>query len=126
MSVDGQKTDMFTLNFRKSGRRGTIHPEHAPHEGEAGGFSVVTATATDVTVFVAPSQKTFHLKTLIVTNGRANAATLGLFASDGGGRQRVSLIIPATDSLVIGAGTPGMDLNGMLFGFSYSTGGLYA
>jgi len=126
MSVDGQKGDMFTINFRKSGRRGTFHPEHSPLEGEAGGFSVVTATATDVTVFVAPSQKTFHLKTLIVTNGRANAATLGLFASDGAGKQRASIIIPATDTVVIGAGTPGSDLQGMQFGFSYSTGGLYA
>ena len=124
MSVDGLKTDIFAVNFRKSGRRGTIHPEPAELEGEAGGFSVTTLSATDVTVFTVPSMKTFHLKTLMITNSRANAALLQLFASDGGGKQRTQLIIPATDTVVLGAGA--QQLQGLIFGFSYSTAALYA
>jgi hypothetical protein len=124
MSVDGTKSDVFALNFRKSGRRGTFHAEPAELEGEAGGFSVSTASATDITVFTVPSMKAFHLKTLIVQNNKAAAATLQLFASDGAGKQRVAITLPATDTVVLGAGA--QQLQGMLFGFSYSTGGLYA
>jgi len=125
MSVDGLKSDVMTANFKKSGRRGTIHWEHSPLEGENFGFSVSVASATDITVFTVPSMKAFHLKTLIVTNGRANAATLNLFASDGAGKQRAAIILPATDTLALGAGATG-DLQGLLFGQSYSTGAVYA
>src|SRR5437660_6130445 len=101
-------------NYRRSGRRGTIHQEHDPLTGEDFGFSVVTASATDVTVYTVPSLKTFHIKTLIIDNGRANTAKLKLFASDGGGKQRVTLTLPAQDTLIIGPG----ELQGLIFGFS--------
>jgi hypothetical protein len=126
MSVDGLKSDITVSNFRKSGRRGTLHLEWSPLEGEAGGFSVATASNTDITVLIVPSSKAFHLKTLVVNNSNAAIATLQLFASDGGGRQKLQITIPAMDTTVIGAGTPGMDFNGAVFNFSYSTAGVYA
>src|SRR5437867_11059653 len=124
MSVDGQKSDMFTMNFNRSGRRGTMHPSRADLEGEAGGFSVTTASVTDTTVFVAPSMKVFHLKTLIVQNLKTNTATLQLFASDGGGKQKLSVTLPSGGNLNLGPQSG--ELQGMIFGFSYSTCGVYA
>jgi hypothetical protein len=122
MSVDGLKYDSYTVNFNKSGRRGTLHAQRADLESEAGGFSVTTASVTDVTVYTVPSQKTFHLKTLIVQNLKGNTATLQLFASDGGGKQRLAITLPSVTPLALGQA----DLQGIIFGFSYSTGAVYA
>jgi hypothetical protein len=130
-----EPTPGMLVNYRRSGRRGTVHPEFAPLEGEAGGYSVAAASATDVTVYTVPSQKVFHLKTVIAgplaASGLGAPYALNFYVSTSATGQKVQFIGPSAGQMIAGGIVTGNqggggDIQGLTFGTSGSTAAVYA
>jgi hypothetical protein len=105
--------------WRRSGRTGKVNWEQDTLYSEDFGFSIAAGSATDITVYVVPSGKTFHIKSLKLHNTNSNAVEVRLFASTGGGLPMDRFWVAAADDFVLGPG----DYQGLKFS---STQNVYA
>ncbi len=116
-----------TSRVKRSGRTGRVNWEQDTLTSEDFGFSIAAGSATDITVYVVPSLKTFHIKTLKLHNTNAGAVEVRLFASAAAVNPIDRYWVAPVDDTVIGPG----DLQGLKFSntqnvyaqvFSASTG----
>ena len=116
-----------TARYKRSGRTGKTNWEQDTLFSEDFGFSIAAGSATDITVYVVPSNKTFHIKSLKLHNTNAGAVEVRLFASAGALNPMDRFWVAAVDDLILGPG----DWQGLKFSntqnvyaqvFSASTG----
>ncbi len=100
-----------SARVKRSGRTGKVNWEQDSLPSEAFGFSVAAGSATDITVFVVPSLKTFHIKTLKLHNENSNAVIVRLFASAAAVNPIDRFWVAALDDHILGPG----DLQGYIF-----------
>ena len=113
--------------WKRSGRTGKVNWEQDTLYSEDFGFSVAAGSQADITVYVVPSNKTFHIKSLKLHNTNSNAVEVRLFASAGALNPIDRFWVAAVDDFVLGPG----DYQGLKFSntqnvyaqvFSASTG----
>jgi hypothetical protein len=108
---------------KRSGRTGKVNWEQDTLYSEDFGFSVATASVTDITVYVVPSGKTFHIKTLKIHASAVATTEVRLFASVAAANPIDRYWVLSTSDTIVGAGANPGDLQGLKFS---STQNVYA